>query len=456
MVMGRANLSVQLAAWYLGCSPTTVRKWGFGVEATCQLLDKKRPGRQPKFSEAMRLRLIAFYCQNPLAGFRTWTLSTAATYLNNHHLDIVGIKVSRSTVHRILKAHSLRPHIVKYFLHISDPDFFPKMDRIIQLYLNPPPYLFCFDECSGIQALERIGVTITTDNGVKTEFEYKRHGTLDLCAFLEVATGKVFTRVTDNHRQETLAELFAEHIRSQPKGATLHYVLDNLPGHSTQLLCETVADLAGVSPPPASSTAPERKQWLQSDKKRIIFHFTPYHGSWLNMVEIWFGIVHGKCLKGKSFRSVTELRDTLTAFSSNWDEYFAHPFRWGYTGAGLAEKVVCRLTGWLLLEKQGMKCSFMLKQLMLMTNLATDYWQQVPTKRWEALLSSLIDKEGYIQRVINTNEHSEPPKNDGKEATRKRREETVKKKRADTQKARDVLITLLTEKTTPDSRAAAA
>jgi hypothetical protein len=190
------------------------------------------------------------------------------------------------------------------------------------------------------------------------------------------------------------------------------------------------------------------------------------------MVEIWFGIVHGKCLKGNSFRSVAELYDTLTAFSANWDEHFAHPFRWGYTGAGLAEKAVCRLTDWLLLEQQGMKCSFMLKQLMLMTNLASDYWQQVPTKRWEALLSTLSDKEDYFQRVINTNEHSDPPKNEGKETTKKKREEAMKKKREeamkkkreeamkkkreDTQKARDVLIALLADKTAPDSRASAA
>lgn len=474
MVLGRADLSVSLCAWYFGCSPTTVRRWGFGVEATCQLLDKKRPGTQPVITEAMRLRLIAFYCQNPLAGCRTWSLSWAAEHLRTH-LDIVGHSVSRSTIHRVLKEHSLRPHLVKYFLHISDPDFFPKMERIIQLYLNPPPYLFCFDECSGIQALERIGVAITTENGVKIEFEYKRHGTRDLCAFFEVATGKVVARCTDNHLQDTLAYLFAEHIRLQPDGATLHYVLDNLAGHSTQLLCETVASLAGVSPPPTSSTATQRKQWLQSDNKRIVFHFTPFHGSWLNMVEIWFGILHSKCLKGTSFRSVEHLCDALLAFCDTWNQFFAHPFRWKYRGDGLVEKVVCRLTDWLLLEKEGMTCRFMLKQLLLMTNLAADYWQHVPIKRWQALLSSLVDKKEYFNRVIN-NDLPELPENGQPRTAKKKpakeakidqseevkaRAEAARKTRAEARaeeakQARTSLTAILADKISAEGQAAAA
>ena len=401
MVLQRAKLSVRLCVWYLGCSPSTVRRWGAAVEVTGQLLDRKRAGRRPVFTEAMRLKLVAFYCQSPLAGCRTWSLRWAAQYLNNKRPEFIGCTISASTIHRILQTHSLRPHLVKYFLHISDPDFFPKMERLIQLYLQPPPYLFCFDECTGIQALERKGVTITTNNGEKTEFEYRRHGTRDLCAFFEVSSGEVFARCADNHRQDTLADLFEEHFLRQPEGAELHYILDNLPGHSTQLLCETVANRAGVPPPPNSSTPLQRKQWLQSDHKCIVFHFTPFHGSWLNMVEIWFGILHMKCLKGRSFCSADNLIDTVVTFISTWNEHFAHPFDWKYTGEGLAEKVVCRLTDWLLLEKDGMTCKFILKQFLLMTNLANDYWTQVPRKRWQTLLEALTRKGRYVNRVID-------------------------------------------------------
>ncbi len=470
MVLGHANISCHLVAWYLRCSETTVRRWGFGVEATCQLLDKKRPGKKSELTEAMCLKLIAFYCQNPLGGLRIWSLSYAEIYLKEHP-DIIGHTVSRSTIHRILKTHCQRPHLLKYFLHISDPNFIPKMDHLLDLYHNPPPYLFSFDGCTGIQALERIGVPITTKNGTKIEFETKRHGTCDLNAFLEVSTGKVFARCTDNHRQETLAELFAEHIRSQPEDATLHYVLDNLAGHSTQVLCETVAALAGVAPPPASSKADERKEWLKSEEKRIVFHFTPYHGSWLNMVEICFGIFKSKCIKGRSFRSVEDLCETIMAFWASWNKYFAHPFRWTYDGSGLIEKVVCRFTSWLLLEMKEMNCGFILKQLLLMTNLVTDYWKQAPAKRWDDLLSALGDHEEYIKLVINSNkvkleepkaeseenpksEPEEAPTNKRKEAGRKIRIENARKKRAKTKETLDVLITLIAEKIAAKAEAA--
>jgi len=463
MVLRRGGITVNLVAWHLGCSPATVRKWGLGIEATIQLLDKKRPGKVPVITEAMRLRLVAYYCQNPLPGFRIWTLSCAVTYLNAH-LEIIGRKVSRSTVHRILKEHSLRPHFVKYFLHISDPDFFPKMEHIIQLYLKPPDYLFCFDECSGVQALERIGVPITTENGVKIEFEYKRHGTRDLCAFLNVATGKIFARCTDNHLQDTLATLFADHIDSMPDGVTIHYILDNLAGHSTQLLCETVARVADVAPPPKSSTLKERKKWLQSDEKRIVFHFTPFHGSWLNMVEIWFGILHGKCLKGSSFRSAEDLNDALLAFIATWNQHFAHPFRWEYRGDGLVKKVVCRLTDWLLLEAKGMTCRFMLKQLKLMTNLVNDYWKQAPEKRWISLAAALTEKEQYFNRVIYS-DLSEQPENSQYRTTKmvpaehakKARAEAVRKARAiEAERARSLLIDILAKKISTGNHAAVA
>lgn len=73
----------------------------------------------------------------------------------------------------------------------------------------------------------------------------------------------------------------------------------------------------------------------------------------------------------------------------------------------MAEKVVCRLTDWLLLEKEGMTCKFIHKQFLLMTNLANDYWSQVPTKRWQTLLQALTRKERYMNRVIDNDKKSQ-------------------------------------------------
>ena len=399
MVLVQAGVHPGLVAWFCGCSRTLVLRWGRGAEEAADLLDGDRPGRPPLFSESIRLKLIAFYCQSPLPGCRGWSVRWAAAYLDAHR-ELLGCAISASSVHRILMAHSLRPHRLKYFLHITDPLFFPKMEILLRLYADPPPYLFCFDECTGLQALERIGVEMVTNDGHKREFEYKRHGTRDFYGFLHVNTGQVFGRVTDNHRQETLVDVFTEHVQQQPQDADLHYICDNLAGHSTEMFCRTVAALAGVDYP-TLKTAVERRAWLATEDKRIVFHFTPCHGSWLNQIEIWFGIMQRKALRGPSIDSVEELADTIIAFNGTWNEHFAHPFRWTYTGAGLAEKVVCRVTDWIALQHKQMKRPFLHKQLLLMTHLATeDYGAEVPRKRWQALRRALDEGGDYLAAII--------------------------------------------------------
>ncbi len=392
-------MAARLTTWYLECSLSTVRRWSPAPEETAQLLDRTRSGRPPIFSEATCLRVIAFYCQCPLSGCRGWSFSWAAQHLSQNP-EIIGRTITSSTIHRILKKHGLRPHLIRYFLHITDPDFFPKMERLIALYLDPPQHLFCLDECTAIQALERIAVRMVTDHGIKIEFEYKRHGTRDLFSIFDVRTGRVFGKVTDNHRQETFVEVLAEHVRQQPADAVLHYICDNLAGHSTELVCRKVAELSGIPCPPLNS-APERKLWLQSDQKRIVFHFTPFHGSWLNQVELWFGIVAAKCLKGQSFRSVDELSEALLAFHNTWNEHFAHPFNWTYTGDGLHEKVVRRVTDWLVLKAKKLDRKFLHKQIKLLSNLARDYWPGVPTKRWASLLQAVLDSREYLTGIID-------------------------------------------------------
>ena len=398
LVLVQAGVHPGLVAWFCGCSRTLVLRWGRGAAETADLLDGERPGHPLLFSESTRLKLIAFYCQSPLPGCRGWSVRWAAAYLGEHR-EILGCAISASSIHRILNAHSLRPHRLKYFLHITDPLFFPKMEVLLRLYADPPPYLFCFDECTGLQALERKGVEMVTDDGLKREFEYKRQGTRDFYGFLHVNTGQVFGRATDNHRQETLVVVLTEHVQQQPQDAELHYICDNLAGHSTELVCRRVAQLAGVDYP-TLKTAPERREWLASEDKRIIFHFTPYHGSWLNQIEIWFGIMQAKAIRGKSFSAKEELGEAMIAFCDTWNDHFAHPFRWTYTGEGLAEKVVRRVTDWLVLQHKQMKRPFLHKQLLLLTNLVQDYGADVPRKRWQALLHALDDSGDYLSTII--------------------------------------------------------
>ena len=118
------DVPVRCCAWYLDCSKVTVNRWKIRAEKTDELIDRKRAGRPAMFTEQMRLKVIGFYCQSPLPGCRM-SYALAEKFLNNH-LDVVGRKISASTIQRILSSHGMRPHLVRYFLQITDPDFFPE------------------------------------------------------------------------------------------------------------------------------------------------------------------------------------------------------------------------------------------------------------------------------------------------------------------------------------------
>lgn len=351
--------------------------------------------------EDVQLKTVAFYCQTtPLPGISRLSLRDAALYLEQHQ-EILGCSISHSTIRRFLQNHSLRPHLNKYFLTITDPEFFPKMQHIIKLYLNQPGYLFCYDECPGIQALMPLCPDLPVDENVPhyRDFLYTRNGTTDLMAFLRVKNGNVFGRCNDNHNRHTLISSFEQHVRMQPSDAQLHYIMDNLNTHFHHDFCEAVARLSKVKYSPLE-TGSQRREWLQKDDKRIVIHFTPFHGSWLNMVEIWFGILKQKCIKQGVFDSVEILQSTILDFIDTWNRYFAHPFTWKYKGDGLYEKAISRFNKLLLIETPQMDISFLNKQLLLMANIAKDYYKILQTKQWIQLRELLMLKKEYLQNII--------------------------------------------------------
>ena len=380
----------------------TVRRWVCRVEEGGLLTDLARSGRPRLFSEAARLTTIAVYCQQspPLPGVHTWSLRDAHQYFNEHP-DILGVSIGRATIRSILLEHALRPHRQKYYLQITDPDFFPKMEHIVPLYLNPPQNLFCFDECTCIQALKRVSPDMppNTHQPAQEDFDYRRNGTTDLMAFLNPATGEVYGECTPNHDRHTLTRVFTAHVETLPQDAVIHYVMDNLSPHYHDDFCQKVADLSGVSYKPRKTGA-ERRAWLQSGDKRIVVHFIPFHASWLNMVEIWFGILKSKCLKYGHFDSVEQLSQDILAFIETWNAHFAHPFSWSYTGEGLHAKVVRRFSRLLAIETDQMDCGFLKKQLLLMSNIVENYSELIPDTDWHQLLALAIQKDEYIARTI--------------------------------------------------------
>ena len=405
VVLHGSGIQLPTISWFLNRHHTTVRRWIVRAQNNETLRDRTRNGRPAVYSQEIKLKTIAFYCQvSPLPGCGSWSSRWAANYLNVHR-EILGCAPSHSTILRSLTSHALRPYLHKYFLTVTDPDFFPKMEHIIDLYLNPPEYLFNFDECPGIQATHPLSPSLPASPG-KPQYEdpsYKRNGTVDLLAFLNPKDGKVFGRCSNNHDTRTLIGVFTEHVATLPSDASIHYIMDNLSTHFHEEFCKTVAELSGDSYT-SLKTGKERRRWLQSDHKRIVIHFVPFHGSWLNMIEIWFGILNKRFLKHQPLVSRQFTKEIICSAIDMWNELFYHPFTWRYTGAGLHEKVICRFNTQLLIENKQMDCKSLTKQLCLMYNIAQEYPQKIETTEWNQLRNLFQSKGSYFDSIINDSE----------------------------------------------------
>jgi len=384
------------AATFVGCSISTVSRSIKRINEIGNVSDYERSGRPALYSEALRLELIGFYCQTqPLPNSGRWTIRWAATHLEQHP-EIINARPSKSTIQRILKENNLKPHQSRYFLHITDPDFFPKMNHLIDLYLNPPHNLFFFDECPGIQILKRLTPDIRTDETAKTleEFEYIRNGTMNVLAFFNYADGKVYADCKADHKTDTFLEMFKKHVFHSLSGGSetetekLHYVMDNLSTHRGYPFCEAVAELSGITCPPQTEldSLAKRVKWLSSPDKKI------------------------KVLNG-SYGSAEELKEGFDAFLEEWNVLLAHPFRWSYDGKGLQQKAVKRFTVMLEQSAHKLEVTTLTKQLRLMTNLFCHYFNEVSEEHWGSLFSALQHSKEILESNIENEDGPKKKKN---------------------------------------------
>jgi len=177
--------------------------------------------------------------------------------------------------------------------------------------------------------------------------------------------------------------------------------MDNLASHSSYQLCQLVAKHSNIKCPPEKELDKviKRRQWLQSGDKRIIFHFTPFHGSWLNMVEIWFGILNQKCLN-ESFDSPESIYKAIYDFIDLWNSRLAHPFTWKYDGKGLHQKAVNRFIKMLENSMTKFNIKFMTKQFLLMQNLMTNYQTKIQLESWVKLHQLINSNHEQFNDVI--------------------------------------------------------
>ena len=311
----------------------------FSENASKVLKTAHDPAVRSLFPSEAQHQIIALATRPPQELDRPVPVWSITELTDEVHKQEIVSSISRSTVWRLLDQAEIKPHKWRYWLNSPDPEFEEKMLHIVDLYLHPPEnaVLLCLDEKTAIQALERKYADLPIEPGksCRREHSYIRHGTQDLLAAFEVSSGTVYGQLHDGHSSPDWEMFLGDLVARYPKDQSIHLIQDNFSTHSTPALCRLIAELCEV-PLPKLKTQKQRRQWLASENKRIVFHYLPTHASWLNQIEIWFSTLSKRFLKRSSFQSLKELKEKLMQFICYYNMEFAHPYAWTYTGKPLA------------------------------------------------------------------------------------------------------------------------
>ena len=292
----------------VGVTRPTVNLWRsrYAEAGMAGLVGQKPPGRPRQVDRAA---IVAATLTPPKGlGVTHWSSRLLAPRLGVNH----------ATVAAVWKEYGVKPWKEETFKFSTDPELVAKVTDVIGLYLAPPEnaVVLCVDEKSQIQALNRTQKTLPMQPGHAEQrtHDYVRNGTTTLFAALEIATGKVTGLCKARHRhQEFLA--FLKHVARAYPDRELHLVMDNYATHKRV----------------------EVRDWLAANP-RIHVHFTPTSGSWLNLVEVWFGIIERQAIRRGSFTSVRDLMIKIRAFINGWNQR-KHPFIWTKPADEILDKI---------------------------------------------------------------------------------------------------------------------
>ena len=285
-----------------GVSRPTVIAWKrrYAAEGLGGLDDRRRPGR-PRTADDVAIVLATLEPPPERLGVTHWSSRLLAAEL----------RVSNVKVAAVWREYGLQPWKRETFKFSADPQLEAKVRDVVGLCLNPPDnaVVLCVDEKSQIQALDRTAPILPLRPGLpeKATHDYVRHGTTTLFAALEVATGKIAADACyPRHRHQEFLR-FMKKVAAAHPGRDLHIVLDNYGTHKH----------------------PEVGAWL-ARHPRVTLHLTPTSGSWLDMVEIFFGIITRQAIRRGTYRSVSDLTTAIATFIDGWNER-CEPFTWTKT-----------------------------------------------------------------------------------------------------------------------------
>ncbi len=296
-------------------TPNAVRRWRArfavcGVEGVGRIAAGR--GRRSWLAEGTVAAVVADTLHNkPDDGSTHWTTRLMA---ERHG-------IGKDTVARIWRDHGLKPWRVDTFKISTDPNFEAKLVDVVGLYLNPPEraVVFSFDEKTQCQALDRTQASLPMKPGRANTMthDYKRNGTTDLFAAMNLATGEVLYDTKPRHRAKEVLSFFKLIDLHVARDLEIHVVLDNLSAHK----------------------APEVTEWLAHPRRaRWHMHFTPTSSSWLNLVEGWFHLLTERRLRRGTFTSVEALTEGIEVWAEHWNDN-PKPFIWNKTAEDIIAKV---------------------------------------------------------------------------------------------------------------------
>jgi transposase len=305
---GATNLGVAEA---LGVSRQTVATWRgrFAKHRLEGLVDAPRSGAPRTIGDEAVERLVALTLEEAPRDATHWSTRSMARRAG----------MSQTAVSRIWRAFGLRPHRAETFKLSSDPAFVEKVRDIVGLYLSPPDraLVLCVDEKPQIQAAQGTAPALPLRPGQaeRRTHDWRRHGTLDLFAALDVKAGTVIGACERRHRSVEFRAFLDRVERIVPPDVEVHLVLDNLKTHKARPVHD----------------------WLVK-RPRFHLHFTPTSASWLNLVECWFALLSRRRLERGAFTSTANLEAAIHAYiaETNADP---KPFVWTKTADDILASV---------------------------------------------------------------------------------------------------------------------
>ena len=295
--------------------------------------DAARSGKPNVITDEEKAWITSIACTKPKElgmAQELWTYRTLQQYVRSkcENVGYPGLKqVSHATIRSILESNEIKPNKIRYYLERKDPEFSAKMHDVLLVYKQvemcfddngkliidmhePKTVTVSYDEKPGIQALKNIAPDLPPTKEHRTigrDYEYKRLGTISLLAGMDLLTGEIIPLVSDTHKSSDFIAWLGQLDSKYPEHDTIRLILDNHSAH----------------------TSKETQKYLATKPGRFEFVFTPKHGSWLNLIESFFGKMAKQCLRGIRVNSKKELEERIYQFITEVNDSPVI-YRWTY------------------------------------------------------------------------------------------------------------------------------